>query len=161
MKNLVSEQFENLVDHLEAIATGFKYLFLKKRLTLMYPETIQELPPLYRGMIRYYRDKCISCGLCARICPADAMKMYKCEDGKKRPGIDYTRCIFCGFCVDICPALALEHSDIHNLAYHTREEQVYPPENFEKGPPIVEFKKPPKKVRVEIDEERGLRYEVR
>ncbi|RLG47832.1 MAG: NADH-quinone oxidoreductase subunit I, partial [Thermoproteota archaeon] len=34
-------------------------------------------------MIRWRRDVCISCSLCARVCPADAMKMYEVEGEKK------------------------------------------------------------------------------
>ncbi|RLG49269.1 MAG: hypothetical protein DRO00_10200, partial [Thermoproteota archaeon] len=115
-----------LVDHLGALGTGIKYLFLP-RMTVMYPEEVMKLPEGYRGMIKYSKEICISCGLCAQICPADAMKMYLEETSlakeeekqakpKRYPGINYTRCIFCGFCVDICPTGAIEHVSIHDVA---------------------------------------------
>ena len=156
---VIKDTIENVIDHLEAIGTGLKYLLAKKRLTVMYPEVLQELPPLYRGMLKYNSEKCISCSLCAMICPANAIKMYKVDEKKRRPGITYTRCIFCGFCVDICPAFALEFSDVHDVAYYTLEEQTYKPEEFEKGPPRPLYKKIPRKVKVKIDEEVGLKYE--
>ena len=86
--------------------------------------------------------------------------MYKVDEKKKKPGITYTRCIFCGFCVDVCPAFALEFSKVHDVAYYTLEEQTYPPEEFNRGPPTPHYKKQPRKVKVEVDEEVGLRYEL-
>ena len=65
-----------LAGHLEAIITGFKYLLAEPRMTVRYPEEVIELPDGYRGMIVYHRELCISCSLCAMICPADAIKMY-------------------------------------------------------------------------------------
>jgi len=144
----------DVVGHLEAIGTGIKYLF-KPRMTLRYPEVFQDFGPNYRGMLKLYTDKCISCTMCARICPSNAIKMYK-TDAKKYPGITYQRCIFCGFCVDICPVDALEMFGVHDIAYYGLEEQVLNPEGFSKGPPIEEK---PKKVKPRLDAKRGLRYE--
>ncbi|HDM92559.1 MAG TPA: NADH-quinone oxidoreductase subunit I [Candidatus Korarchaeota archaeon] len=160
-----------LAGHLEAILTGFKYLFAEPRMTVRYPEEVIELPEGYRGMIIYHKERCISCSLCAMICPADAIKMHlerPPESGgesagkakpKRHPGINYTRCIFCGFCVDVCPAGALEFSDIHDAVYEEFEAMIYPPSEFEKGPPKQEFPKPPKRLRPKMDERRGIRYE--
>lgn len=139
--------------HLEAVETGIKYLF-KPRATLMYPEVFQEFAPNYRGMLKFYDDRCISCTMCARICPSGAMKMYKTP--KKWPGITYQRCIFCGFCVDICPVNALEMTPVHDKAHYDLEEQILKPEEFLKGPTE---EKAPKKVKVVFDEKRGLKYE--
>lgn len=151
------------INHLGAIGTGVKYLFFP-RMTLRYPEEVLELPDGYRGMIIYRKELCISCGLCARICPANAMKMYleEADEGKKakrRPGINYTRCIFCGFCVDICPTGAIEHDKTHDIAFESFDEQIQRPKEFEKGPPSARFKKPPKKVKARLDPRRGIIYE--
>ena len=161
-----------LAGHLEAIITGFKYLLAEPRMTVRYPEDVIELPDGYRGMIVYHKELCISCSLCAMICPADAIKMYleqppepKGEASaekpkpKRFPGINYTRCIFCGFCVDVCPAGALEYSGIHDVAYEKFEDMIYPPSEFERGPPKPEFVRPPKKLKPKMDERRGISYE--
>jgi NADH-quinone oxidoreductase subunit F len=54
-----------------------------------------------QALIRYYilPDKCMACGICARACPADAIK------GAKRMVhvIDQEKCIKCGTCLDVCP----------------------------------------------------------
>lgn len=144
----------NLGGHLEAIGTGLKYL-VKPRMTLMYPEVFQDFGTNYRGMLKLYIDKCISCTLCARICPSNAIKMYK-TDAKKYPGITYQRCIFCAFCVDVCPVDALEMFPVHDIAYYGLDEQVQKPEGFSKGPPTEEK---PNKVKPVLDDKRGIRYE--
>jgi len=146
----------DVAGHVETFATGVKYLF-KPRATLMYPEVIQDFAPNYRGMLKFYDDRCISCTLCARICPSGAIKMYKAEKvPKKWPGITYQRCIFCGFCVDICPVDALEMSSVHDKAYYSLNEQLQKPEDFVNGPPV---EKQPKKVKAVFDEKRGLKYD--
>ncbi len=158
-----------LINHLEAIETGIKYLFIP-RMTVMYPEEVMELPEGYRGMIKYNKEICISCGLCAQICPADAMKMYLEETSlakggekqakpKRYPGINYTRCIFCGFCVDICPTGAIEHVSIHDVAFDSFEAQIFKPKDFETGPPKVRYKKPPRRLKPRMDPKRGITYE--
>lgn len=144
----------DIVGHLEAIGTGAKYLFTP-RMTMLYPEVAQDFEPNYRGMLKLRIDKCISCTLCARICPSNALKMHK-TNSRKYPGITYQRCVFCGFCVDICPVDALEMSGVHDAAYFGLEEQVLKPEPFGKGPPE---EKPAKRVKTRLDKKRGLRYE--
>ena len=149
--------------HVKAIITGAKYLFSGPRMTIMYPDEIEDLPDGYRGMIEYDWNTCIKCSLCAMICPADAIKMYisKEESEKekktvKRPGINYARCIFCGFCVDICPTNSLKFSKVHDIAYYTYDEHVLPPEKFAEGiKPMYKGRK----VRAILDERRGIKYE--
>lgn len=148
---------DGLWGHLVAIATGLRYLVASKRMTVHYPEYVIRPRDGYRGMIRWHKDKCISCSLCARICPASAIKMYR-KPGEKKayPGINYQRCIFCGFCVDICPADALEHTVVHDIAFASLDEHFYIAEDFDRdweSPAVAEGAS---RVRVEFDERRGL-----
>ncbi len=150
------KSYPDVEGHLKAVKTGLKFLFENRRITVMYPEVTMELPPIYRGMIMLDVKKCIECGLCARICPANAIKMH--WRGKKRnPGIDYARCVFCGFCVDVCPEDALGFTDVHDTAYYKLEELKFNPDKLLRIP--EQFKRPLKKVKVVFDEKRGLKYE--
>jgi dissimilatory sulfite reductase (desulfoviridin) alpha/beta subunit len=57
----------------------------------------------FEGAVKpaYHQNECISCGVCADICPSDAITM---EDGY--PVIDREKCIHCGECVTSCPTEA-------------------------------------------------------
>ena len=41
---------------------------------------------------------CFACGICERICPADAITMVN-----NLPKIDYSKCVLCGACITNCP----------------------------------------------------------
>jgi len=56
-----------------------------------------------------HREPCVSCGHCARICPAEAIRMDK-PRGAAR--VDYTRCIRCYCCAEICPHAAIDKSAV-------------------------------------------------
>lgn len=63
------------------------------------------------GSWRSYRpeidlDKCIACGLCAKICPDGAASLAKIK-GKIKAKIDYDYCKGCGLCVRECPVKAI------------------------------------------------------
>jgi NADH-quinone oxidoreductase subunit I len=142
--------------HLRAIGTGVKHLF-SSRLTCPYPDARQAVNERYRGMMRSLREKCTSCALCARVCPSNAIKMYL-VDGKKFPGVDYNRCIFCGFCVSICPPGALAHTSLHDTAYLSYEESLFPPKKLTRGGEDP-YRVPKGVVKVLIHEKKGLVYE--
>ena len=121
----------DVVGHLKAIFTAVKYLFLRP-ITVKYPEERLKKPKNYRGIILLDMKKCIHCSLCARICPAAAIKMYKHKDGKLYPGLDYSRCIFCGFCIDICPSFALSHDKFHEVVTsNLKDMKVTPTQTLE------------------------------
>ena len=51
------------------------------------------------------KDKCFGCSMCARQCPADAIKVTDyTAPGKKKPAyeIDTTKCVKCGACLPTC-----------------------------------------------------------
>lgn len=57
-------------------------------------------------------EKCISCGLCEKICPNKAVKIV---EGK--PVMEKTRCLLCGKCISSCPVRAWEEKRKGYLLY--------------------------------------------
>jgi formate hydrogenlyase subunit 6/NADH:ubiquinone oxidoreductase subunit I len=53
--------------------------------------------------------ECIVCGLCAEICPVEAIKGYETPDSidKYRFEVDTDACIECGECEENCPTKAI------------------------------------------------------
>ena len=66
------------------------------------------MQPLYRNGRKtakfHAEDTCISCGKCASICPARAIRI---EDGK--PIWVKKQCIFCMACINRCPVQAIQY----------------------------------------------------
>jgi len=62
-------------------------------------------------MARINREKCISCGICAGICPAAAIDMVSWHEAgkkkKRRPVINEALCLGCGVCALKCSQKAL------------------------------------------------------
>lgn len=100
--------------------TVFKHSF-KKRVTLEYPEIKQNLPERFRGKPNWYPNKCITCKICMKACPADAIVIDKNED-KIEFKIDLSRCIMCGNCMYNCPKDAIVLSHEYELATDDKSE---------------------------------------
>jgi len=98
-----------------------KNLF-KKPITVRFPKESKVISENYRGEHSYDINKCISCGLCAKVCPNKAIGMIDVKNNgkiKKFPKIDMSKCSFCGLCQDICPTGALKLST--NLPHSTTD----------------------------------------
>lgn len=91
-------------------------------MTVCFPYEKLEIPEGYRGEHVYDIDKCISCKLCAKICPNRAIEMVEAPEELKETypkvycKIDIGKCCFCGLCEDICPKDALKLSKNFYLA---------------------------------------------
>lgn len=51
--------------------------------------------------------KCIGCGICAKVCPENAIKMVKVKSETKQQ-TNYDFCKGCGICAAECPVKAIE-----------------------------------------------------
>ena len=89
---------------------------VSKPMTVKFPHESIPIPERYRGEHKYDIETCISCGLCAKICPNRAIEMiqapkqYKEKYPKTYPKIDLGKCCFCGLCEDICSKGSLKLS---------------------------------------------------
>jgi formate hydrogenlyase subunit 6/NADH:ubiquinone oxidoreductase subunit I len=98
----------------------------KKPATRKYPEDKPHVPEGFRGRQVFDISLCISCGLCARDCPAEAIEMVE-VDGKLRPLFHLDRCIFCYQCAESCPRNAIKSSGIFELAAKNKSDLVVKP----------------------------------
>jgi NADH-quinone oxidoreductase chain I len=113
---------------------------LRNSQTVAYPTERLMFTERFRGRHRFHIDKCISCSLCSRVCPDASIQMVAVEGREKTfPQIDYNTCSFCGYCVEYCPKLALEFTDLVELAVEDRKTLVYSPERLAEVPELKDL----------------------
>lgn len=100
---------------LKGLSSVFKHIF-KKAVTEEYPEVKPDLNENFRGK-HILGVNCTACGLCKKVCPANAITIKKDENNKLVSyKIDYGKCIFCGNCVYYCPNKTIRHTTEFELA---------------------------------------------
>lgn len=101
--------------HLSPIMKEVFLQLFHRPATRNYPQAKPLIPAGFRGRVVFDVTQCMSCGLCARDCPARAIEMVDVE-GKKRPEFHIDRCIFCSLCSENCPRHAIVPSHVYELA---------------------------------------------
>lgn len=82
------------------------------------PLTPEEKVTTAVGLARVSYDLCLSCGRCARSCPAGAIEMvlYPIREEKKFPKINPAKCIGCGACQYVCPSRPAKAITVNGLS---------------------------------------------
>ena len=101
----------------------------KTPFTREYPAVKVEVPEGYRGRHILNPEKCISCGLCERDCPAQAIELVE-VSGKRMPKFYLDRCVFCYLCSEGCPREAITLSPNYEMSTTETEELLVLPEEF-------------------------------
>jgi NADH-quinone oxidoreductase subunit I len=111
--------------------------FFRPKFVRQYPEERWVPPPIFRGRpVLVVEDetgveRCVACGLCARVCPPLAIQVQAAEtelDKERYPElfeINMLRCIFCGFCEEVCPEEAIIMSKDFELTFTDPEDAIY------------------------------------
>ena len=113
----------------------FREMF-KPRFTRQYPEERWKPPDSFRGrpvlvMNDDGKERCVACGLCARVCPALAIEIQASETENEKERypekfeINMVRCIFCGLCEEACPEEAIVMSNEYEIVFHSQEEAIF------------------------------------
>src|SRR3981189_1093907 len=137
---------------LKGMALTVKHLFDGNgRVTTQYPEEKSPISPRWRGTHRMLttetgKAKCVACGLCPTVCPANCIKLVPGDDaeGNRYPPvflvagedgesnryplvfeIDEFRCIFCGYCQEVCPEEAIHVGRHYENSEYSRDGFVY------------------------------------
>lgn len=114
---------------LPALIKDMGSCLFKKPFTQEYPFIRIQAPEGYRGRQIFNPEKCISCGLCERDCPAKAIQLVD-VSGKRMPKFLLDRCIFCYLCAEACPREAIKLSTNFEMSTIETEELVVNPEEF-------------------------------
>ncbi len=108
-----------------------KALFKNDMAVVKYPMEKLPISPRYRavhkllGLLESGNNRCIGCGLCEKICPANCIRIEtQIDESSRKEVLEYSinlgRCIFCGYCAEVCPELAIVHSGRYENASEQR-----------------------------------------
>ena len=108
--------------------------FLRKPVTVHYPEVKRVYPDRFRGVLALTYDKetgeenCIGCRLCEYICPPQVIKVEMLKAEKRNYAKVFTlelyACEFCELCVQVCPTDAIIMMKSFDLATSDRREML-------------------------------------
>jgi NADH-quinone oxidoreductase subunit I len=106
--------------------------FLRKPVTVHYPDRTRVYPDRYRGLLALVYEKdtgeeaCIGCRLCEYVCPPAVIKVEMLKAEKRNYAKTFTlelyACEFCELCVQVCPTDAIVMLKSFDLSTSDRRE---------------------------------------
>lgn len=133
-KDLTLWQRTYIPEIVKGMVLTLKQVF-RPKFTRQYPEERWNPPSSFRGRPVLVEEdgveRCVACGLCARVCPALAIEVQAAETDLEKERypvrfeINMLRCIFCGFCEEACPEEAIIMSDEYELVFTNTEDAIY------------------------------------
>ncbi len=95
---------------------------LRPPVTSRYPFEPRKLLPNSRGTLRFAKETCAYCTVCAKKCPTGALVVNRAH---KKWAIDRLRCITCGYCIEVCPKNCLSLDDNHAVTAVTKDREFF------------------------------------
>ena len=133
-KDLTFWQKAYIPEILKGMVLTMRQMF-RPKFTRQYPEEHWNPPASFRGrpvlVNEEGTERCVACGLCARVCPALAIEVQAGETPlskeryPERFEINMLRCIFCGFCEEACPEEAIVMSNEYELVFQHPEDAIF------------------------------------
>lgn len=84
------------------------------------------MSPKSKGKPQFYKDECVGCGACARVCPASAIDIV--DDARahtRKLLLKLDECLFCGSCEENCiTQKGIKLGDQYNTATRDRAQAV-------------------------------------
>jgi NADH-quinone oxidoreductase subunit I len=109
--------------------------FVRKPVTVHYPDVTRPYPDRFRGVLALTYDKetgeenCIGCRLCEYICPPQVIKVEMLKAEKRNFAKTFTlelyACEFCELCVQVCPTDAIIMMKSFDVATADRRELLF------------------------------------
>jgi NADH-quinone oxidoreductase subunit I len=141
--------------------------FVRKPVTVHYPERPRAYPDRYRGLLALTYDpatgeeNCIGCRLCEFVCPPAVIQVEMLKGEKRNYAKTFTlelyACEFCELCVQVCPTDAIVMMKSFDMSTADRRELLldkdrlheigerFPP-SWATGNRLRDMQAPPKKV---------------
>jgi NADH-quinone oxidoreductase subunit I len=125
--------FRTFFGLLKGMSVTLKTMF-KPAITVQYPS--EKLVPydLFRGVLLFDAETCISCSQCVKACPSSCIFLENAIDPEKNKkiakvdwySIDFGKCNFSRLCEESCPTKpkSVWHSLDYELTFYNRDEMT-------------------------------------